>query len=142
MNLTRKITTEWVGGMSFVSDNTNGTTLLMDSEAEENDKLYGLSPKGMMLSALAGCSGIDIVMVLGKMKIKDYKLKMDVVGELTEEHPKYFHKVKIDYHFYGQELNEKKFKKAVDLSVEKYCGVMEMFRRFAEMDIRIHMHEA
>jgi putative redox protein len=65
---------------------------------------------------------------------------MDVEGELTQEHPKYFHKVKVDYHFYGKDLNEKKIKKAVDLSVEKYCGVMEMFRQFAQVKTEIHYH--
>jgi len=139
--MTRKITTKWIGGMSFVSDNPNGTTVLMDSDVEDDDRLYGQSPKGMMLSALAGCTGIDVVMILDKMKIKSYKFKMDVEGELTDEHPKYFNKVKIDYHFYGNDLNETKFKKAVDLSAEKYCGVMEMFRQFAELKSEIHYHE-
>ena len=74
------------------------------------------------------------------MKVIDYEFKMDVEGELTQEHPKYFHKVKIDYHFYGQDLSENKIKKAVGLSVEKYCGVMEMFRQFAEIKIEIHCH--
>ncbi|MCO4822662.1 MAG: OsmC family protein, partial [Flavobacteriaceae bacterium] len=98
------------------------------------------SPKAAMLSALASCSGLDVVSVLEKMKISDYEFKMDVEGELTQEHPKYFHKVKIDYHFFGKNLNEKKIKKAIDLSVEKYCGVMEMFRQFAEVNIEIHYH--
>ena len=93
-----------------------------------------------MLSALAGCTGLDVVSVLDKMKVTNYDLKMEVTGELTEEHPKYYHKVKLDYHFYGKNLNEKKIKKSVDLSVEKYCGVMEMFRQFAELETEIHYH--
>jgi putative redox protein len=136
----RKITAEWKGGMTFESDDPGGKTTLMDTNVEGSDERFGVSPKSMMLSALAGCSGLDVVSVLEKMKVIDYEFKMDVEGELTQEHPKYFHKVKIDYHFYGQDLNEKKIKKAVDLSVEKYCGVMEMFRQFAEIKIEIHCH--
>jgi putative redox protein len=136
----RKITTEWKGGMTFESDDPGGKTVVMDTEVEGSDKRFGISPKAAMLAALASCSGIDVVSVLEKMKVTDYKFKMDVEGELTQEHPKYFHKVKVDYHFYGTDLNEKKIKKAVDLSVEKYCGVMEMFRQFADVKIEIYHH--
>ena len=135
-----KITTEWKGGMTFESDNPSGKTVMMDTNVEGSDQRFGLSPKAMMLSALAGCTGLDVVSVLEKMKVTDYKLKMEVEGELTQEHPKYYHKVKLDYHFYGKNLNEKKIKKSVDLSVEKYCGVMEMFRKFSKLDIEIHYH--
>ncbi len=136
----RKTTTEWKGGMTFESDDPGGKTVIMDTEVEGSDERFGISPKAAMLSALASCSGLDVVSVLEKMKVTDYEFKIDVEGELTQEHPKYFHKVKIDYHFTGKDLNEKKIKKAVDLSVEKYCGVMEMFRRFAEVKTEIHYH--
>ena len=136
----RKITAEWKGGMTFESNDPGGKTTLMDTNVEGSQERFGVSPKAMMLSALAGCSGLDVVSVLEKMKVSDYEFKMDVEGELTQEHPKYFHKVKIDYHFTGKDLSEKKIKKAVDLSVEKYCGVMEMFRRFSKVTTEIHYH--
>jgi putative redox protein len=136
----RKVTTEWKGGMTFESDDPGGKTVVMDTEVDGSNERFGISPKAAMLSALASCSGLDVVSVLEKMKVTDYDFKMDVEGELTQEHPKYFHKVKVDYHFTGTDLNQKKIKKAVDLSVEKYCGVMEMFRQFAEVTIEIHYH--
>lgn len=138
--MTNKITTEWKGGMTFESDNPSGKTLMMDTDVEGSNERFGLSPKALMLSSLAGCTGLDVVSVLDKMKVTDYDFKMDVSGELTNEHPKYYHKVKLDYHFYGKNLDEKKIKKAVDLSVDKYCGVMEMFRQFAKLDTEIHYH--
>ena len=67
--------------------------------------------------------------------------KIETSGELTEEHPKTYHKVKVDYHFYGTNLDEKKLEKAVNLSVEKYCGVMEMFRQFAKVEVAIFYHK-
>jgi putative redox protein len=97
----RKITTEWKGGMTFESDDPGGKTVIMDTEVEGSDDRFGISPKAAMLSALASCSGIDVVSILEKMKVPDYGFKMDVEGELTQEHPKYFHRVKIDYHFTG-----------------------------------------
>jgi putative redox protein len=136
-----KITTEWKGNMTFASDNPRGK-LTMDASEEFGGTNSGLAPKAMMLSSLAGCSGLDVVSVLNKMKVTNYEFKMEVEGELTDKHPKYYHKVTVDYHFTGKDLKQSKFKKAVDLSVEKYCGVMEMFRRFATIDINIHFHEA
>ena len=94
-----------------------------------------------MLSSLAGCSGLDVVSLLKKMKVEIDDFKIVTTAELTDEHPKYYHKVKVDYHFYGKELNEKKIEKAVNLSIDRYCGVFEMFRQFAKMETEIHLHK-
>ena len=140
--MTNKVTTQWKGGMTFESDNPSGKTLMMDTGIEGSDKRFGLSPKALMLSSLAGCSGLDVVMVLNKMKVKVDDFKMDIEGELTDEHPKYYHSVTVDYHFFGSGMDEKKINRAVNLSVEKYCGVMEMFRRFATIKTNIHLHNS
>ena len=100
----------------------------------------GLRPKAMMLSSLAGCSGLDVVSLLKKMRSEVDDFKLIIHGELTDEHPKYYHKVKVEYHFYGSNLVEEKINKAVSLSVEKYCGVMEMFRRFADVTTEVYLH--
>lgn len=136
--MAHKTTTHWKGRMLFESDNPSGNTVLMDTTDDGVVRQQGLSPKAMMLSSLAGCSGIDIVDILKKMKITDYRLQIDVVGELTDDHPKYYHSVDIDYYFSGIHIDEKKCRRAVELSVEKYCGVMEMFRKFANVNTKIH----
>jgi len=136
------VTTHWKGGMKFESDNPSGKTVIMDTDVEGSDKRFGLSPKAMMLSAIAGCSGLDIVPLLDKMKVIIDDFKMIIEGKLTEEHPKYYHSVQVDYHFYGKNLNEKKINRAVNLSVEKYCGVMEMFRRFTTIKTIVHIHNS
>lgn len=133
-----KVTTHWKGGTLLEADNPNGRTLLMDDSSKMGE---GFGPKALMLASLAGCSGIDIGILLEKMRLTVDDFRIDTVGELTEEDPKYYHKVTVEYHFYGPELQESKIKKAVELSVEKYCGVMEMFRRFAQLDISIHYHK-
>ncbi len=135
-----KVTTHWKGNMQFESDNPNGKTVIMDTSPEHGGHNSGLGPKAMMLASLAGCSGLDVVSILDKMKVKISDFRMDTYGELTEEHPKYYHKVNVEYHFYGKDLEEAKIKKAVDLSIEKYCGVMEMFRQFADVSTEIHYH--
>ncbi len=135
--MSHKITTQWKGGMTFESDNPSGKSVIMDTDVEGQER-NGLSPKAMMLSSLAGCSGLDVISILEKMKVEIQDFKMEVSGELTDEHPKYYHSVKVDYHFYGKDLNESKCEKAVNLSIEKYCGVMEMFRQFAQVETEIH----
>lgn len=135
------ITTHWEGGLLFNSDNPTGNSVLMDASLENGGSGKGLSPKAIMLSSLAGCSGLDVVMILEKMKVVVEDFKIIVSGKLTEQHPKYYHSVTLVYQFYGKNLPIDKIKKAVDLSVEKYCGVMEMFRKFAEISIEIQYLE-
>ncbi len=140
--MAHKITTHWKGGLTFESDNPSGKSVVMDTDIEGQKERYGLSPKAMMLSSLAGCSALDVISILDKMNEAIDDFKIEVSGELTEEHPKYYHAVVVDYHFYGSDLNKKKCERAVNLSIDKYCGVMEMFRRFADIKTNIHYHIA
>ena len=134
------ITTLWKENMVFESDNPSGETLFMDAP-DEGIENKGLRPKALMLSSLAGCSGLDVVSLLKKMRAEVDDFKMVVHGELTEEHPRYYHKVVIAYHFYGSDLQEDKINKAVKLSVDQYCGVMEMFRQFAKVTTEVYLHK-
>jgi len=138
--MTNKVSTHWKGALQFESDNPSGKLVMMDASIENGGYNSGLSPKAMILSSLAGCSGLDVVAILKKMKVKFSDFRIDTYGELTTNHPKYYHQVKVEYHFYGEDLNETQIQKAVNLSVEKYCGVMEMFRRFAEVETEIIYH--
>ncbi|MDB3913963.1 OsmC family protein [Flavobacteriaceae bacterium] len=134
------VTTVWKENMVFESDNPSGETLFMDAP-DEGIENKGLRPKALMLSSLAGCSGLDVVSLLKKMRAEVDDFKMVVHGELTEEHPRYYHKVVVAYHFYGNDLQEDKINKAVKLSVDQYCGVMEMFRQFAKVTTEVYLHK-
>ena len=135
------VTTVWKENMQFESDNPSGLNLFMDAGEENGGKGEGFRPKALMLSSLAGCSGLDVVSLLKKMQAEVTDFKIEVTAELTDEHPKYYNKVKVDYHFTDADLKPKKIQKAVNLSVTKYCGVMEMFRQFADVAIEIHLHD-
>jgi len=134
------ISTKWLGTMKFESTNPSGHNLFIDAGEENGGKSEGYRPKALMLSGLAGCSGLDVASLIKKMKLEVEDFKIDIDANLTEEHPKFYDKVVMSFHFYGTDLNEKKLQKAVDLSVEKYCGVMEMFRQFAELTVETHFH--
>jgi putative redox protein len=135
------ITTVWKENMLFESDNPSGHSVLIDTSSENGGENKGLGPKALMLSSLAGCSGLDVVSLLKKMRAEVADFKMVVHAELTEEHPKYYHKVAVEYHFYGSNLQEDKINKAVKLSIDQYCGVMEMFRQFAKVTTEVYLHE-
>ncbi|PTM03918.1 MAG: osmotically inducible protein OsmC [Bacteroidetes bacterium] len=138
--MSHKITTHWQGGLTFESDNPSGKSVIMDTNIEGQEERFGLNPKAMMLSSLAGCTALDVISTLDKMKEDIDDFKVVVSGELTDEHPKYYHSVIVDYHFYGSGLSKKKCERAVNLSVDKYCGVMEMFKRFADVKTNIIYH--
>jgi putative redox protein len=136
-----KVTTTWKNKMLLESDNPLGKNLLMESGPDFGGSNQGLSPKALMLSSLGGCTGLDLLSLLKKMRVEIEGFKVIVNGELTEEHPKYYDKVSIDYYFTGTDLSKEKIKKAVSLSEERYCGVIKMFRAFAEVTIAIHFNE-
>jgi putative redox protein len=126
--------------MAFESSNPSGLNLTIDAGPDAGGEGKGLRPKALMLSALAGCSGLDVAMLIKKMKLDVDEFSIDTSANLTDEHPKYYDAVTIEYHFRGNNLDEKKLQRAVDLSVEKYCGVMEMFRKFATLKIETLFH--
>lgn len=139
---THTTTTTWKGKMQFESTNPSGEKILINAAPEHGGEGAGLRPKALMLSSLAGCSGLDVASLIEKMKLEVEDFKIETIANLTEEHPKVYDNVIIEYHFYGSNLNEIKLQRAVDLSVEKYCGVMEMFRKFAQIEIKVVFHKA
>lgn len=137
--MTHQISTKWLGGMAFEA-NSPGGKFRIDADIEIGGTNNGFRPKALMLDALAGCTGIDVASLLPKMKVAVDAFHIDVEGDLTEEHPKYYYSVRVIYHFYGNNLEKEKLQKIVNLSVKKYCGVMEMFRKFAKVDVKIEYH--
>ena len=130
------VITKWSQDMKFETMLPNGVSLMLGSSAEGDEKIP--SPKVLMLSSLAVCSGLDVVSILEKMKIQLSDFKITSEANLTDEHPKYYNNVSLGYHFYGEDLDKAKINKAVNLSITKYCGVMEMFRSFAEIKTEIY----
>jgi len=140
MGTTNHISTKWKGGMAFESNNPSGLDLTIDAGPDDGGEGKGLRPKALMLSGLAGCSGLDVASLIKKMKLEVADFSIETIANLTDEHPKYYDHVVLEYHFHVANLNEEKLQRVVDLSVEKYCGVMEMFRRFAELEIKTFFH--
>ena len=134
-----KIELTWKDNMLFESKHDDGT-LLIDAPMDGSES-RGMRPKALMLTALAGCSGLDIVSLLKKMRAEVDDFKIITTAELTEEHPKVYKNVVVTYKFFGSDFKKDKIEKSVNLSVERYCGVMEMFRIFTDVTVNIEYIE-
>lgn len=108
-------------------------TLGMDTTDQETTLQAGPSPKKLMLASLAGCSGIDVVSILNKMKVHFSDFDIQITGILSEEHPVIYKEVSMIYSIKIASTEHSKMEKAVHLSQEKYCGVSAMFRSFAKV---------
>lgn len=126
--------------MLFHAENPGGS-LKIDADVANGGSGQGLRPKALMLTALAGCTGLDVASLFKKMRIVVEGIEIDVQAELTEVQPTYYNKVKVIYKFYGKDFEKEKIEKAVKLSQDKYCGVSEMFRKFSELSYEILFFE-
>jgi putative redox protein len=105
----------------------------------DGNRKEGPNPKSLLLSAIAGCSGIDVVDILEKMRVPFSDLTIDVEAEQTTEHPKVFLDIYITYKIKTAAENEDKVKKAIDLSLDKYCGVSAMLRKNSPIHYKLEI---
>ena len=130
----------WTDKVAFETD-MDGHKVIIDAKKEAGGSDLGPRPKKLMLTALAGCTGIDVIMILKKMKVEPEAFNVIVEGELTDTHPKYYHKIKVIYKFKGKDLPKDKLEKAVNLSEEKYCGVSAVYKKAIDMETEIRVEE-
>lgn len=135
-----KVEIKWNDLMSFDAQ-VNGHSLILDADHTVGGNNRGPRPKPLILVALAGCTGMDVVSILEKMKVKFEDFGVDVSGELTEEHPKYYHKIHIVYKFKGKDLPLDKINKAINLSQERYCGVSAMLSKASTITSEVVIEE-
>jgi putative redox protein len=128
-----KTTTIWKGGTAYESFQ-NGAKVELNSGA-------GFSPKALLLTGLAGCSGIDVVEILEKMRVPFADLEIDAEAEQTEDHPRVFTTIHLTYKVKTEEENREKIRKAIDLSLEKYCGVAAMLKKNSAIEYSIILVE-
>ncbi len=131
------VKSEWQGDMHFKADAPGGEVLL-DAAESVGGQGKGNRSKPLMLVSLAGCTGMDVSSLIKKMRIDVEDFNIEVSAELTEEHPKHYKSTHIIYNFFGNDLNEAKLEKAVNLSFDRYCGVIEMFKQFSEVTKEIN----
>jgi len=134
------IKAQWLNDMSFEAE-VDGHKIYLDTSMEHGGKNTGPRPKLMMLVALAGCTGMDVVAILKKMRENVEEFSVEVEGDVSEEHPKKFEGMKVIYRLKGKDIKRKNVEKAVDLSSTRYCGVSANYKEAFEIDHEIIIEE-
>ncbi|MCQ6274971.1 OsmC family protein [Bacillus sp. V3B] len=115
-------TIKWTGHMSFSGETPSGHQIKMDASEKVGGQNSGARPTELVLNGIAGCTGIDIISILHKMRLEPTSFQMDVTSDRAEDHPKRFTHIHIHYTLEGQ-LPEDKVVRAIQLSKDKYCSV-------------------
>ncbi|HOE91081.1 MAG TPA: OsmC family protein [Candidatus Cloacimonadota bacterium] len=129
-------TLTWKERFTFLTELDNHEFVL-DVSKEGGGDDRGPRPKGLLLSALGACTGMDVVSILEKMKFKDFKFQLKVSADTEDTHPMVFKKAVLSYIFEGESLKPDSIKKAVSLSKDKYCAVSAMLQKAFEIEVKI-----
>lgn len=120
----------------MVATNDRGHDLIMDTYEQSGGEDSAQTPKEAVLSGLAGCTAMDIVGILRKMRIDVDSLRIEVEADQTDEHPKVFKTIKMKYIF-SKSVDPEKAERAVKLSQDQYCGVSDMLKKSADLSYEI-----
>jgi putative redox protein len=116
------INVKWMGDMGFEAA-IREHRILMDANADSGGHNKGPRPKPLLMASLAGCTGMDVMSILKKMKVEVKDLNIRVEGTIAEEHPKIYTSIHLIYEFQGENMPMDRLMRAIELSQEKYCGV-------------------
>jgi len=135
-----KTTVRWVNDMTMVGESASGHAIVMDGPKEAGGNNLGIRPMEMLLLGMGGCTTIDVLSMLKKMREKVRDCRAEITAERADEHPKVFTKIHIHFVIEGTNLDEKKVGKAIGLSADKYCSASIMLGKTAVVthDFEIH----
>jgi putative redox protein len=120
----------------------DGFDFLIDADEKAGGQSKGPKPKGLTLVSLAGCTAMDVISILGKMRVSVDSFEVAIDGVLAREHPRKFLEVLIKYIFKGTDLPLGKIKKAIHLSMENYCGVSATLRPVVKLSHQIIINDS
>lgn len=131
-----------VAGSTFLAKGSSNHWVPMDAAADNGGHDAAARPMELVLMALGGCTGIDVELMLGKMRVDIDNLRIEIQGERADDHPRVYTNINITYHFWGNDLPMDKLQRAVQLSEEKYCSVTHMLNKTATITTDIQVHSA
>ena len=117
-----------------------GHNIIMDASEESGGGNEGVRPKQLMISALAGCTGMDVISILKKMRVEVQDFNVDIEADVTEDHPKHYTSMHLVYSFKGNNLDHEKLEKAINMSQEKYCGVSAVYKKTMKITYEIKIN--
>ncbi len=128
------------GKMLFEGVSGSGHRVMMDSAPESGGENQGIRPMETVLVALGGCTGMDVVSILNKMRVEFQSFDMEILGKRREEHPRAYQYITVRYQFDADEADLEKITRAVSLSQEKYCSVSATLEASARIEAEIYIN--
>lgn len=121
----------WIENLQFLGVSPSGHSVVLDSPEGSNT---APSPMELILIALAGCTGMDVISILKKMKKEISKFEVSCEGERVENHPKIYKNINVNFYIEGNGIDEDSVKRAIELSKEKYCSVGIMLSKATQIN--------
>lgn len=134
-------TVRWVEGMQTIGEAGSGHSLVMDTAPEGGGRDTGMRPLELLLLGLGGCTALDVVYIMGKMRKQLTGLEVSVEGDRRDEHPKIFETIRVVFRLRGRGLQEKDVAKAIRLSETQYCSASAMLARAATIETRFEIFD-
>lgn len=133
-----QITAKWLHKLDF-EGHTSSHQVPMSGIGSSD---LGPTPMEIVLMGLGGCTGMDTVAILEKMRVEFDRFEVLVEGDRAEDHPKVFTHLNVVYRIWGEDIPEDKLSRAVELTQEKYCSVLHMLNKTATVDHRYEINPA
>lgn len=126
---------KWIKGMQFIGSASSKYKVVMDADPKVGGENSGTRPMALFLIGLGGCTGMDVVSILRKMRIGFDSLEIEIRAEKADEHPKVYKEIELKYVITGTNIPEDKFLRAIELSQERYCSASAMLKKTADFKI-------
>lgn len=117
------IKVKWIEGLRFVATDSAGHSIVMDASKHSGGEGAGFSPMQLLLIALGGCTGMDVVHIMQKQREQISGLEISVSGTRVEEPPRVYNDIQVEYRIKGKDVTECAVQRAIQLSEDKYCSV-------------------
>ena len=127
--------------MTFIGKSSTGHSIVMDTSAKSGGNQSAPTPMEMVLIGLGGCTGMDVISILRKMKQDVKGFRIEIEKKNADEHPKVYTAISMKYIFSGSRLDEKKIERAINLSQDKYCSVSAMLGKTADISHTFEIEE-
>jgi putative redox protein len=135
-------TVRWAGKMTFIGKAGTNHLVPMDTSPEFDGDSSATKPLELLLIALGGCTGMDIVPLFKKMRQDVTAVELNITAERSEEHPRVYTRIDLEYVVTGKALEEEKVKRAIELSQEKYCSVSAILKKSCPVNYAVRLVQA
>jgi len=134
-----RVTAKWIDGLWFRASSKNEDAVFLDQRAELGGSGKGVQPMIVFLYSLAGCTGMDVMSILKKKRIKVDAFEVIAEGERAPYHPKKYTKITLTFRVKGEDVTREAIEHAVELSYRKYCPIIAMIKDSTEIIKKIEI---